>query len=487
MPQRPGSSAIALTCSIVLLGFALQVADGFYHPTALAALLASLAGAALGVLWLPETLEDSSRSSRLLTICMTAGVACHGVALLASRPAMYLPPDVSLTPFRAGVAAVLALTVAGCALRALARWWFPLVLATTLALGAWTIAASPHPRIDVIEVHRAAFEALTSGRNPYSITFRNVYGADSGFYREDVVRGDRVLFGYPYPPLNLLATIPAHLVAREYRYAHLAALVAAAALIGYSTSTLRAKLAAVLLLTSPRVFFVIEQGWTEPVAMAVLALTTFLLVRRPAWSSWTGGLLLATKQYLGFALPLLWKAGRSRPEGATAYVGRALLVGAIVTGPFAIWDPRAFVETVVLLQAREPFRLDSLSLASWAARQGWGQTPMSIAVVGGLLCLALTLWRTPNTAAGFTAALALTSFGSFTLGSKAFCNYYVFVIGALCCTLAAIDNGSPETDTGARRRAEPAPTGDPAYVHPGLQLRERVQPWSATMRGPAAP
>ena len=457
--RRPGSSAIALTCSIVLLGFALQVADGFYHPTALAALLASLAVAAVGVLWLPEALEDPGRSPHLLTICMAAGVACHGVALLASTPAMYLPPDVSLSPFRSGVAAVLTLTVAGCALRALSRWWFPLVLATTLALGAWTIAASPHPRIDVIEVHRAAFDALESGRNPYSITFRNVYGPNSGFYSEGVVRGDRVLFGYPYPPLNLLVAMPAHLVAREYRYAHLAALVAAAALIGYSTSTLRAKLAAALLLTSPRVFFVIEQGWTEPVAMAMLALTTFLLVRRPAWSSWTGGLLLATKQYLGFALPLLWKAGRSRPEGAAAYVGRALLAGAIVTVPFAIWDPRAFAETVVLLQAREPFRLDSLSLASWAARQGWGQTPMITAVAGGLLSLALSLWRTPNTAAGFAGSLALTSLGSFTLGSKAFCNYYVFVIGALCCTLAAIADRRPEIGAGARRRKEPAVTG----------------------------
>ena len=50
----------------------------------------------------------------------------------------------------------------------------------------------------------------------------------------------------------------------------------------------------------------------------------------------------------------------------------------------------------------------------------------------------MVMWRTPNHAAGFAGGLALSTFVLFAMGSKAFCNYYFFVIGALCCTLAAL-------------------------------------------------
>ena len=38
----------------------------------------------------------------------------------------------------------------------------------------------------------------------------------------------------------------------------------------------------------------------------------------------------------------------------------------------------------------------------------------------------------------------------FAFGSKAFCNYYYFVIGALCCTLAAFDTLADGADRAAR-------------------------------------
>ena len=68
------------------------------------------------------------------------------------------------------------------------------------ALGVWLLRASPSPRIDVVTVHREAFDALVSGRSPYAISFENIYGANSGFYNPSPLEGDRVMFGYPYPP-----------------------------------------------------------------------------------------------------------------------------------------------------------------------------------------------------------------------------------------------------------------------------------------------
>ena len=42
--------------------------------------------------------------------------------------------------------------------------------------------------------------------------------------------------------------------------------------------------------------------------------------------------------------------------------------------------------------------------------------------------------------------MTLTTFAMFAFGSKAFCNYYFFVIGALCCAIAAIPLALDEQD-----------------------------------------
>jgi hypothetical protein len=131
-------------------------------------------------------------------------------------------------------------------------------------------------------MHGEAFYALRRGQNPYQITFENIYGAGSGFYNPQAVAGNRVLFGYPYPPLSLLLALPGYLAAGDYRYSELAAWVASAAFIGYARPAILAKLAAALLLTQPRGFFVLEQGWTEPIAVLMLAVVIFGMSRRRA-------------------------------------------------------------------------------------------------------------------------------------------------------------------------------------------------------------
>jgi hypothetical protein len=108
----------------------------------------------------------------------------------------------------------------------------------------------------------------------------------------------------------------------------------------------------------------------------------------------------------------------------------------VVTLPFVLWHPRAFVDSVLLVQTREPFRIDSLSYLSWAARHGLGGGSFVWAVAAGSIALAAGALLTPNTPAGFTLSLALSSFAAFAFGSKAFCNYYFFVVSALCCAIA---------------------------------------------------
>jgi hypothetical protein len=104
---------------------------------------------------------------------------------------------------------------------------------------------------------------------------------------------------------------------------------------------------------------------------------------------------------------------------------------------------------VVLVQLREPFRIDSLSYMSWAARHGWDTGGGFIWAIGAaLLTIVFGMLVTPNNAASVCLCLAVTTFATFAFGSKAFCNYYFFVAGALCCAaVACTPNPSTEKTT----------------------------------------
>ena len=135
------------------------------------------------------------------------------------------------------------------------------------------------------------------------------------------------------------------------------------------------------------------------------------------------------------AVPLLWRFA-SRSLSAAGFLARTAIAAAAVTLPFILWHPRAFVDSVLLVQTREPFRIDSLSYLSWAARHDLGGGSLFWAIAAGSVALVAGALLTPNTAAGFALSLALSSFAAFAFGSKAFCNYYFFVVGALCCAIA---------------------------------------------------
>jgi hypothetical protein len=425
-----------LFASIAMLGQALQIRDGFYDETALAWLTGAFVLCGLAV-FTTRLAVIASKPDLLPRLIAAIAIVWHLALLLTKSPGMYLQPRANVQWFNAGVIAEAALAFVGIAgVKRLARLWFPPLLAVHFALGVWMIHASPTPAIDVVVVHREAIDAMKDGRSPYAINFENIYSPESGFYNPQAVSGNRVMFGYPYPPLNLLAAVPAKWIAGDYRYAQLTAWVLAAALAGFIAEGMLAKLAAVLLLLQPRGFFVLEQGWTEPLAICMLAMALFAMVRAPALSAWTSGLLIVTKQYLVLAVPLLWRLAAGRWD-LRGFAVRAVVIGAIVTVPFFIWSPRAFIESVVLLQLREPVRLDSLSYLSWIVRNGLGAGSFVWAAAAAAIGVALTTLVTPNTPAGFAVSLAFSSFLAFAFGSKAFCNYYFFVAGAMCCAIAA--------------------------------------------------
>jgi hypothetical protein len=120
-----------------------------------------------------------------------------------------------------------------------------------------------------------------------------------------------------------------------------------------------------------------------------------------------------------------------------AFVAEAIAVAATVTVPFLIWDPNGFLNSVVLLQFREPFRTDSLSVPAWLAASGIAIPPLAATVAATIAAAVLALRTLPRSAGGFGAGMALLSLAMFAFGKKAFCNYYFFVLGALALAIAA--------------------------------------------------
>src|SRR5260370_687309 len=148
----------------------------------------------------------------------------------------------------------------------------------------------------------ATVDALLAGHNLSAVTMPTLSGA-SAFYAPGRVPRGRVLVGYPSPPLTLLLSIPGHLYG-DYRYTQLAAMTVAAAFMVYARPGILGGVAAAIFLFTPRVFFVLEQGWTDPLCVTMLAATVFAACRVPKLLPYALGLLLAVKQYLIFAVPI---------------------------------------------------------------------------------------------------------------------------------------------------------------------------------------
>jgi hypothetical protein len=511
VPEEPLLRGIPLTVAAVALGLAIQVRDGEYAPVALG--LLTMASVTLGVplagafLTSPvlfrrrgELLQAQCFNAPLPVLVLCGGLVIQFALLVTSWPGTDLPHrgGLQLLPFRLGLALAVLLVIAGVSgTRAFAAVWFPALLAVSLLLGFWMIHASPRPHIDVWMFQQDGARELLHGGDPYAMTFPDIYHSTfpghAAAYGNGLVVNDRLQFGFVYPPLSLLLSTMGYVVAGDYRYAVAVALVPAAAVIGYAEGGdadrvglarrgLVSKLAAALLLFTPRVFFVLARGWTEPFVLLLLAATVFIarqrMTREPAageavgrfphnsprvpLKKWTShhnalplavalGLLIAVKQYAIIALPLsfLLLPPRWRWRDWFYLAGQAVAVAAAITVPFALWNLQAFWKSVVNVQLAGPFRWDALSYLVWWGFHGHGATQPSTAFLCSIIALAaalgLCVWRAPRNPAGFSASFAFVLLLFLAFNKQAFANYYFSVIGAVCCAIAAGGAEAPAT------------------------------------------
>ena len=326
------------------------------------------------------------------------------------------------------------------------------LLVSHFLLGVWVIREVPNPTIDVHLFHKESLDALLRGVNPYTISVLNIYG-HTHYYGEGIVTNGRVQIGFPYPPLSLFLSLPGHLLGGDHRYSHLAAMTLAAALMAYARPGLLGAFAAGIFLFTPRVFFVLEQGWTEPYVVLLLSFTIFCACRAPKLLPYALGLLFAIKQYMLFAVPLVFLLTPApfRWKDVFSLLSKAALVAALVTLPLALLNLRVFLDDVVVVQFRQPFRTDALSFLAWLALEMKIKLPEWTAFAALVPATMLALRRAARTPAGFAAAAAFVYLTFFALNKQAFCNYYFFVVGALCVAVAAASQNIPED--GARSAA----------------------------------
>jgi hypothetical protein len=221
-----------------------------------------------------------------------------------------------------------------------ARAFVPWIAAAGYFVAAvWVIRADPAPRIDVWVILQQASDGLAHRGNAYSAVWHGSPGERDAF---------------TYLPWTLVLLAPGRWLFGDVRWALTAWTLAGAGLLLALGRWRRpaAWAAAATLLLVPGTTTQVEQSWTEPLLLALLAAWALLVSRDRAW--WAVlplALALASKQHIALLLPLLavWPAFGWRRTAAAGGVAAALVAPLFIASPADIWH-----DTVTLLVGFHP-------------------------------------------------------------------------------------------------------------------------------------
>jgi hypothetical protein len=304
-----------------------------------------------------------------------------------------------------------------------------LVDAVVLAVsGALILAAVSGFGDDVFLIHERAAAALARGASPYGSAV--VVPDNSPF----AAPGARIV-GYTYPPPTLLAYAAGAWIAGDPRWTSLVAILvvvvalgARATRAGSDGAATSAIAACLLLASSPAWPRVLEEGWTEPVSLALFSASA-LVWARPWAASLALGCGLASKQYFALAAPAVVVALLRAPRGR---LRAAVTFGSTVAclAPAAL-DLRSFWRAAVQIYFERPPRPDGTGLLGALARltpikslpPGAGAAALLISSVVGAAAA-----RRAAPEDGPWAAMALALATSFFL-SQASPNYWFLAAG----------------------------------------------------------
>jgi hypothetical protein len=418
--------------AIILLGETLE--RSVMRPDAIAL---GCVAVAIGLVALPLLVRPIYFGRWALNVLIAVGIAI-GLCRLPYIDSVIRFPQKSqiFLPFAvlAGIAAALATLIVLGQPRTLVGGVFALLLLDVALMGKFHIDLSTISFDDVYVFQAQSCDALVHGNNPFAITFPDIYGPGAHFYPPGSVINGRVQSGYDYPPLTLLLDLPGYF-AGDLRYDHLLAVLIAAGLIGYSQRNFAP---AVLLLFTPRIYYVLENAWLETYSLLILAIVIWFRDRNKKWLvAIAAGLFLVTKQYLLLTVPavalLLPEPLRLRESMRFALI--ALVAGSVVTLPFIFWNPPAFFHSMTVL-FKNVLREDSISFLPIISRMLGIRLTLLCPLLAAVPPAILVLRRSPRSSAAFAGAVALVCLCVFAFSTQAFTNYYFFAVAALCAALA---------------------------------------------------
>jgi hypothetical protein len=226
----------------------------------------------------------------------------------------------------------------------------------------------------------------------------------------------------------------------DVRYAMLAAMVLAGVGMRFITGHARAELPAIAedapalyLWLMPKLFFILEQSWVDPVQVMLIVLALAAHVSRRSYlAAVVLGFVLASKQTMFWAVGLtgvLLHFDR-RQWAATLAVGGALVL------PFAWLDFRALKHANFDFLNQLPSRPDALTFNSWYLRTFGSEMSKTVGFALAGLVSAFAMWRMRGSAARLALAIATTYAFFFAFNKWAFANYY-FLISSLTAVAAA--------------------------------------------------
>ncbi len=443
---------LAILASTVALGHAMQISNGSYSPEAITWLMVSFALAIAPVVLPVVPWLDSIIVRRVMMPAFAVALAFQFGVLVSSPPGIYVDPNTGHTLVEFQSLVVTAALVSGFALARAGRdrrLLGVIVLVLFVLLAQWMMKASPRPHIDVFSIHQESIAALLAGTDPYTLTFPNPYHA-TNWFSPGAATYDRLLFGYVYPAWTLLLALPGYLLAHDYRYSFAFAVALSGAVAAYARPGPWALPATAIFLFTPRSFFVLEQGWTEPALLVGIAISVYAASqRRLDWLLPVGlGIVACAKQYSILAAPaaLLLRPMFPSWRAYGIMLGKAIGVALVITLPLALWHPKAYWYDVFGMQFTAPIRPDALSFPTWWASKYGTDLPKVLHVWLPVLLAILTVVRAPRTPSGFAWAGG-TLYFIFFVFRQGFCNYYYLVVCIQALAIAvALSGPRPRTE-----------------------------------------
>ncbi|MCC6337851.1 MAG: hypothetical protein IT380_28130 [Myxococcales bacterium] len=449
MSKRQEAGGIAAACALVAvftLGQAIQASNGALHPVAIRHLAVALGMLVMGVLL------SQARGPALFEKGVLVGLGglatAYQLSQLASAPPGIYLRGVSFTDY---TATLLPFAVLAASLLAKGPWLGRLhgvaFLVAFWILGSWLIKASPDPFIDVYAWTHHALKALAHGDNPFVVWMPNLY-KHTLWYAPDMADSEWVRTGFPYPPLSLMLSGIGWIFG-DMRWANLGLMVLAGAALLWGRGKYGV-LAAVLLLTTPRVLFVLEQAWTDAYIIGLMGITLWCAARQPKWTAFAFGALVCAKQYMVFLMPLglLLVPPPWDRKKVLRFVGEAIIVALVINLPWLLWNPKALIGSNTV--SGHPFRPEALSFLAATAVNGKPVWPLYIQLVLMIPAYALVAWKGARGPAGFALACALVLSVFFSFSKHAFCNHHFLVLGCAALALGFASAGA----------ADPAPAAE---------------------------